>query len=376
MAEWARVVNTTIKDYLYGEEDKLMANRKLLAMIKSKGNIEYNKGGDGFQWQVPYKRAPLTVNNGEQPVSPSRQDRWKDAVLDFQGYAISDMMTKREKLKNTGRAALVKVFEQMLPRAMDDFRAKFSEELYIDSGATGNSGRITGIESMMGSTQTVNVGTGAARTANAADVVGYPNATYAGLSTVLANYSGTWGSTAGQTGIASTWPAGRGDEGYDFWSPTIVNYTSSAFNNSANTWAQNCVSAIRYMIDHLGRYLNEEGPLDMILLDRDLYRQFKEKLDPSQRIVVQNNLGLRALGFKDTIELDGVDITSEFGMPSSVGYGFNVGNMTMRSMQDKLFDAEGPVWVLLQRAYVVIIDCLCQLKFQSPRYFGKLVSLA
>lgn len=371
--EWARLVSTTITDYAKGAEDALMAKRILLAAMKSKGQIKYNCGGDGFAWQVPYRIAQLTVNDGETPVTPARQDRYKRATLDYVSYTIADMMTKREKLKNRGPAALINYFEEMTPNLLNDATQRFSEELYVDSSATGNSGRLSGIETMMATNGTVNVTSGAQRSATAADVAGYPNDTYAGLSTVLGNYSGSWGT---QSGLSSTWPNGTGELGYDFYSPVIVNYTSSSFNGTADTWTEQCVEATRFMITQMNRYTDNRGGLKTVLLDRELYRLYLNKLDSKERLLTESKLGLRSLGFQDTFQQDGVDITWEFGMPTAVGYGYNIENMELRSMQDRIFKVDGPEWNQIQRAYTVIVDFLGQLKFHSPRFFGKLITLA
>src|SRR5262245_11836282 len=113
MAEWARLTATTITNYGKGYEDKLVAKRVLLAAMKKKGLILYNQGGDGFSWQVPYRLAPMAVNDGETPITPQRQDRFKRATLDYIGYTLADQMTKREKLKNQGIPALINYFSEM-----------------------------------------------------------------------------------------------------------------------------------------------------------------------------------------------------------------------------------------------------------------------
>lgn len=371
--EWQRLVSTTIADYGKGAEDDLIAKRILLAAMKRAGRILYNKGGDGFSWQVPYRLAPLTVHDGETPITPARQDRFKRPTLDYVGYALADMMTKREKLKNKGPGALISYYEEMAPRLMSDASQLFSQELYIDSSASGNAGRLSGIETMMALNGTVTVSSGAQRSANAADIVGYPNDTYAGLSTVLGNYSGSWNS---QTALSSTWPNGVGDLGYDFYSPVVVNYTTTAIDETTHDWANQCVKATRLLITQMNRYADNRGGLKTILLDRELYRLYLNKIDSKERINTSSQLGLRALGFEDTFNQDGVDITWEYGMPAAVGYGYDIENMELRSMQDRLFVTDGPEWNRYNRSYSVIVDFFGQLKFHAPRFFGKLAALA
>lgn len=369
--EWARIVNTTIRDYLRGEENAVMRNRKLFAMMRKRGRIKYNCSGDGIDWKVRFRRAPIVTNNGEQELTFGRENRHKTAYLDFEGYAITDSMTKRERLKNRSTQAIVKLYSRMIPLLMEDMRDQFAEEIYIDSSASGNSGRMSGIETMMGGTQTIELATGSARPANAADPTVYPDTTYATLATELGSYTGGW--TSGD--IDSTWPFGRGDASYDFWSPVICNYTSTAFSGS--TWAANAVEAIRFAVEAVNsRNMLSDGQIDMVLLDRGLFRQFKDALDSKERINVTSNVGLRSLGFKDVIEQDGVEISAEYGLPAGVGYAFNLSALQFCSMQDKIFDADGPEYDVGSRSYRVAVDVLGQFRFKTPRSFAKLDAVA
>ena len=142
MAEWARLASTTIADYMKGVEDKLGTKSKLFGLLKKSGNIEYNVTGDQFKWQVEYREVPLTVNNGEQAITPKREDFVKQAALDYIGYVVSDSMTKREKLKNAaGPSQLVDYFATMAKRLERNATRRFMEEFYVNSGSTGNAGK-------------------------------------------------------------------------------------------------------------------------------------------------------------------------------------------------------------------------------------------
>jgi hypothetical protein len=50
--------------------------------------------------------------------------------------------------------------------------------------------------------------------------------------------------------------------------------------------------------------------------------------------------------------------------------------MYLHSMQDKIFETDGPEWHPLNRFYYVIVDFLGQMQFCAPRFFCKLASLA
>lgn len=347
-------------------------DRRFFAMVKSKGRQLYDCSGDGVQWPVRYIRNTPTVNDGEQSVEFSRFNRHTTAYLDYVGLTLAESMTKREKLKNRGKEAIVKFSTELGEMMTEDLTDRFAEEIYVDSSATGNSGRWSGLETMMAATQTVQINSGAARTANAADIVGYPNDTYATISTVLGNSGGSWGT---QADISSTWPMGRGSTEYDFWSPVICNYTSTALAGSAATWAVQCESATRFLIHAINGRIGAKQGVDLVLLDRELYRKFLEKQQARQTVTIQNSY-MNKLGFSDAFTLDGVDITTEYGVPSAVGYALTCSNVEIRSMQKQLFNMDDPDWDPATRSWRFVADCLGQFKFKSPRHFGKLVTLA
>jgi len=367
-SEWARIANSTIPKFLKGMEDEIARRRATFAMMKKNGTIKYNCTGDGIKWNVRYKRNTMLINDGEQTLETSRVNRLQNASLDFVGYAIAESYTKREKVKNRGPEAIANAIAESMNHARQDLEDQFSEEFYVDSSATGNSGRMTGLESMFAATQTITVTSGAARSANAADPVFYPNDTYAGLSTVLGNYNGTWNTS---TNIHSTWPYGKGKPEYDFWSPVIVNYESTAFDGSSSTFSANCVLATRFGIEAVnGRNMGGYGQMDLVIYDRGLFRVYKDKLDTKERVNITSSNPLKSLGFTDTIEQDGVTITSgEFGMPANVGYGLNMKAVELWSWQPQLFnlDEGAPEWDMHSRSYKFVIDFLGQWRFLSPR---------
>jgi hypothetical protein len=374
--EWARIANTTIQDVLREEEDTVMRSRPVYAMMLKKGRIKYNAGGDGFKWPVKNKRVLMTTNNGEQPIDFVRTNRWTTAELPWKGYIVADQITKRERLINKGNAAVINVFSRMASLLMDDIKDQFAEELYVDSSASNNSHRFTGLESMFAVNGTINITSGAQRSFQAADPCGSPDDTYAGIDTDLGAQGGAWGT---QSDINSVWPFGVGgvnQEAYDCWSPVVVNYKSSAFSATA-TWAANCVKAMRFGLDAVNtKNMMKYGQIDMIVLDRGLFRQFKDTLDSKERRIISSGNELYAMGFTDQIEQDGASILSEFGTPANVGYGLAIKAIELRSMQDQIFKADGPDYSFDNQAWRFIVDCHGQFRFMSPRNFFKLSGAA
>jgi len=250
---------------------------------------------------------------------------------------------------------------------MEDLEDHFGDELYIDGNASGNSKRIHGAESWLAQTQTINISTGDARANNAADKVGAPVDTYAGLLTTLGNYGGTW---------TGSWPQGTGDAHHDFWSPVIVNYTSSAFTGT--TFAANAVDAIRYLLLSSQKNKSKKGDMDLVLLEKDLYNDLLNDVDGKERFISRPSRqegSLAKLGFTNMINLDGTECTWEYGVPVNIGYGFNVDNLRLCSLQSSMFVPEGPDFDIASQSWRFSIDFYGNLE-SNPRTQGKLLNIA
>lgn len=371
---WDRIANTTIARHLRTVEDDTVRRRLLLRRMESLGNILYDMGGDTFDWRVRWRDHDMEVNNGEQAVTFDRTDLWKKASLDWGGYIVKDSYTLREKHQNKGTEAIVKWVGKTSSEMMKSIRQKFPAEFFVDQSATGNSDRLVGLESMFAQTQTVKISDGSYEAYSAADVVGAPNDTYAGLSTKLGNYDGTWNT---QSGVDSTWPFGNGDAAYDFWSPVIVNYVSTEWAGATNTWAANAIKSTRFAIDAVNHRCEAGMGADLVLLSSGMYRQWKNQFDQYQKVEVINNKDDN-WGFGETMTFDdGVRVTADFDVTPGVGYVLSMSNMEYHSVfPDQLFLAEGPDYSIEARAWRFLISALGQIKFASPKHFAKLAQLS
>ena len=364
--DWARSIATTIVNHLREEEVASLRKYKVFAAIEGQGNVRTNVSGRGFDWEIQYRNQQPSGNNGETPRSFARQNLWKRAELDFRGYQVSDAIYRKEMLENRGTQALVAVAGKMASRLLTSMEQHLAKEVWTDGTAAGNELRYHGMESFMGATQTLHVTTGAAQTANAADPFGAPSDTYAGLSTALGAYGGS------QT--SGVWPNGTADPEFDFYSPVIVNYTSSYFGNT--TWAANCVKAVREAIHQTRRNDSKEDQVDMAIIDRKMFIDFLNTLDAKERVIVSKANGLRSYGFTDVFELDGIEISQEVGVTTNAGYGLSIGNVELLCMAGQLLESEGPFYDETSQQYRYVVSTLGNLKFKSPRNFFKLVSLA
>lgn len=365
MADWSRVVNTTLRRYQKDAEPTLVRNLPLTAALEAAGRIQTNVSGDGYDWAVEYQRADVQGNSGNTALVFDAVDRYVRCYLEYRGYVATDSLKKRDFLKNRSPEALIKYYDKMGPKLFDDMERKLAVEQYIDGNANGNSERLHGLDTIFGTAgTTLNVDTGAVRAYNAGDYVFAPDDSYAGIDTDLAAYGGSW---------SGPWPdSGEGSDTYDFFSPVLVNYESSAFAQTSNTWKDNCVEAIRFGLTALQKDASVKGIADMAFLDRRMFRQLKTKLATTEKTEITANSKLRSYGFRDSIEIDGCAVMGVFGCPAGVGYMLNTNHVSMVSMQKRLFEIEGPVWDMQTRCWRTVCDFLGDLIFDSPKFFGKL----
>jgi len=114
----------------------------------------------------------------------------------------------------------------------------------------------------------------------------------------------------------------------------------------------------------------------MVVMDRDLYIQYLNRLDSKERAIVTRENSLRSYGFSDVFEQDGVEITSEYACPRNKAFGLSIGNMEMRCLEGQLFTAEGPFFSEETQAYRYACSTLGNLRFRTPRNFFMLDAIA
>ena len=372
--DWARVIQTTIQNYLRETEQTTFRRFKVFAMLEGSGNVVMNAAGLNLNWQVRMRNQPVSGNSGETPRVFARQNLFQTATLPYRGYQVTDSIYKREMLENRGQAALINVAGGMATRLEESMSQHLAKEIYVDGNKAGNELRFHGLESMFAVDGTVSIVDGSKRTANADDPFGWPADNYAGLNTSL-------GAVAGSQ-LEGSWPNGVADPEYDFWSPIVVNYTSKYFKgkNSAGadsfTWDDQCVQAVREGIQQAKRNDTKESQIDMVVLDRKLYISYMNKLDSKERALISSNTGLKLYGFKDAFQQDGVDITTEYSVPLGCGYGLSIANMELYCMEGNLLTSEGPFYNEDTQAYRYVVSVLGNIKLKSPRNFFKLQAIA
>jgi hypothetical protein len=329
MNDWGRSTAVSIARYIQGEEQAVLRDHPLLALLQQRGRVEFNVSGNSVEKRLKIRQAPLIGYADGDTLNYQRRNRWVVASLDHRGYYVSDSYGKVEKLANRGKERIVDLVGGMSERLMEDLRENFAMQLYVDGYATGNEKFLCGLESIFGNSGAATNG-----------FVAINSDTYAGLSTALSDKGGSWGASGG----ATTWPLGRGSSEYDYFSPLIVDYTDGSWAAGTKTWPNTCGEAMRFALHYSEKNVSSKGRTDLILLDRELHRQFLDANDTKQVINVNRgqDVGpLTGLGFGKAINYDGASLITGFGLPyynsAPLGYGLNVDQIQLWSMQGQLF---------------------------------------
>lgn len=318
-SEFLRIDKTTIGEQIKEEEINIVRNQKVLALLEDNGRITFNHSGKRMEFNVRKSRNSLIPYGDGGSLDFPRVNRWEDAALPWRGYVASEQVGKLEKLKNQGEPARINFVAEIVEALMDDVRYGFGAEFFKDGNATGNENRIHGFPSFLAIT--------------GSNQYTAPSDSYAGLSTVLGDLGGAV--------LSGSWPDGQFDAEYDAWSPMTVNYTHASWTAATDNWANNVLEVLRAGIVHNANLRGKgQGMLEVILMTAEMYRLYLEAQASKERIVVnrnQDNSRLIAMGFKDVVNYDGVDLSFESEVPSTEAFGINTKMMELKSLQPQLF---------------------------------------
>lgn len=324
--------------------DETARNHVILAMLQKKGRIRYGEDGKQLTWPVRYKRHELETYVDGQKVQFKRINPYLWATVDWRAYDMNTVVTKFEVLTTKGESALFRLYGQKTRELKDDFRRELAGKFFQD-GSDGKN--FIGIEGIMSGTYA------------AGSKLGTPNGTYAGLDQTEGTYGGS--------SIA--------DVEYSFWSPTLVNYGSSAWAASGQTFADTGLEAVRYGILRTMRRNAVGERIDYVDLHLDMYNDFMELYSGKENLYVNKgsrNGPLAQLGF-ETLEYDGVEITWEEDVPADTGYGINCNYVDLCLLSDTLVDGSVE-YDIDSKGWKLDADIFGQFKFKSPQHQFKLYS--
>lgn len=365
------VVNATITRHLREVEDSCMRNRVAFAMFKKKGRVKYNCSGKDTDWRVKYKIPSSQGYSDMEGVDYAVHEKFLVPALDWRARLATDAMSIMQKMMNKGAEAIVNHYATIMPDLEKSLTDGLSADLFIDGNAAANLKLPCGLETMFGTRTTPAAG----------DRIAEPGDTYADFATNLGDKGGTWTSDLG-TGnypnatLANDWPDGQGDYEYDYYSPKLVNWSSTGWDTGSTSWQDNAEYALSQTATWCVTSGGKDGALDMFLTTPRMLNQFKNSQRARQTINVQPTTSpLWALGFRDVMNLDGIDITSDYDVPANTCYGLNFDEMRMDSLNPQLFWNHAPTWDPRTLSDLFVIGFFGQFRFR-PKHMAKLKNYA
>ncbi len=183
--------------------------------------------------------------------------------------------------------------------------------------------------------------------------------------------------TAPNATLANDYPDGQGDTEYDYFSPKLVNWSSTGWGTGATTFEDNCWRVIGQTITWLTIQGGDDGMPEICILAPNLFQGYKNHEEAIRRISVPANTA-NDLGFKgNALNQDGCTISADFDCPSNTGYMVNTSAVEIASWMPELFWMRGPTED--PRAAFSTLwasGFYGQMKIESPKYIAKIKNYA
>lgn len=364
--EWVGVIQANAPLFVKGYEDLTIRNRYILSLLKQRGRLEYSQSGYECNWQVQFDQNNVNQYADGGLLDFNRSDLYRRCTLDWRAYTATDLMTKLEKAKNQGTTQLINRYNEIGKQLMKSIADKFGGELYKDGNETGRENCIHGIESFMGTGTTV-----------AADRIAKPDDSYAGRNTDLGDQGGNWSTdltTSPNANVDTDWPDGNGDVKYDFYSPKILNWSSTNWGTASQTWLDNCHFVISQGQTWLTMTGGKDAQVDVFVCAANLFQGYKNSLESLRRVIVPHK-GANDLGFGNVINQDGMAVMADYDCPVNTGYFFNANKMKLSSLHSELFWTEGPTFDIRTLSWLWAVGFFGNAKF-DVKWFGKTKNIA
>lgn len=352
-----RISTQVINKYLRKKVEPIYRKSKLLGMLRAKKRILFNQDGDGIVWFPRFVKRDITASDGTTiDISFPKTATRKKASLPWRSYNLGESVGKYERLVGqSSEVAIFKVYQDALDQLTGDFTDAFGPKLYGDGGAAGSK-ELMGFETWLASTGSL-ISNG---------VCADPSDTYAGLSTALGNYGGDW-----TPDTSDAWPTGTGDSEYHAWSPILVDYNATGHGASTTNWSNQWQRSMRFANDYMETVQNRT--IDAFCLNTKLLNSAKTSLEADQQIEVTQQSEMTKLGFR-TLQFEGIELFSEYGVPDAVGYGIIWESMTLRSMQGQLFAMEKDRDIRSMDD-LMAVDFWGNLQMETPAWMAKLLAI-
>ena len=370
--EWVGIVATIAPKYTKGAIDLTRRGQLWLPLMEKRGRVTFGHVGERLIWSAQYLNQPVTGYSDGQGITYQRHDIYKPMSLDWRGYNGTDLMTEVERLKYSDEVGIVNRYKTTIKTLTNSARKTLGMGIYVDGNAAGHENEFHGLPSFTG-----------AGTCAAADIVAQPSDTYAGCSTAVGQY-GSWSTdltTATQnvgvgypnSTIATDWPEGYGDVGYDFFSPILSNWSSPNWvDHTTTTWPTNCEAVLRRNVQWLSLNAGMERASLYCFMAGNLFTQFKDHMSTKMHILTPVKEA-EELGFPEVLNFEGMGLKAEYGTPAGQFNIFNFEQMELMVLGEEVKELIVPIGPTLDPRtgdYLFRVRVLGNMKYESPKFFG------
>lgn len=330
-----QIDDTTKIGYTKGASNLTLRSRLKLALLRRKGRVTYNWEGKNCTWQFKFSQPPIRMlpGIGGGVIDFANHDAYRQNEIDWRGYFGTDSISMLQKQVNRGAAALVNLFQTKQNDLMSSIRDNFCAELYKDGQAAGRLMAIHGLATFTGQ-----------GTVTAADKIAAPDGTYGKFATDIGTFNGSWTANLGtfnNASLATDWPDGSGTAEYDVTSPKLVNWSSTGWGTGSTLWEDNCWRVLSQTILWLTTTGGNDGMPDICTMPSHLLQGIKNHEEAIRRVLIPSPAALE-LGFKGTLNMDGVELAPDFDCPVNTFYMENLSQTEIRSLFPELFWIKGP----------------------------------
>lgn len=373
---------TAAPKYMNDFMDQTMRKHSLLNMMKEYGMIEYNAGDAATIYQIKVREHAVRTKVDTTRLTFENSDLFEQCEVDVRAYEASDILTEEQYKKNQGEGRLINLMDAKMKGMVSTLWRRMNEYLYHDGDLAAYLDGFRGLESCLADDGATVVG----------DRVAAPSDTYAGLSTALGNFGGTWSTdlaSADQynTTLANDWPNGKGSNGsYDANSPLLINWSSTAWGTSSNLWDDNLEIVLReaQAIQKI-RCGDINAPIFFIMPSM-MYTKAENFY--SQRHRHYAPFGGEQGYSEQNLMVDGVVLRVDYGVPANTVYGvcpdhieafffppMNRGGSGAEVGDEAFIDAFGPTWDEASGAYLMRADVYGNFRMY-PKYLVKMKNYA
>lgn len=367
MSFYSRIDTTLISHYFKSFWENTTNHRAALQALMKRGHIETGISGKNLVWDFRAGRHQDTDYGEAETIDITRKNHYAQANLPWSFLTVSDAITRDEIAMSQGPEAIVRHEKELLKNLTNDFETRINYRFLNTDGPASSGNVLYGVPSFFGYAGGTAAGD---REAVASD-------TYAGQSTAL----------NGVTGVDNVEA--------DAWTPTIVNYTSTAFNSgSAATWAGQALKVITYAKDQITFGTKAEEQPDLMFVTRQMLSDLKNLITSQQRMVITTapgDSGPQGLGITGSVQHDGLEVVMDADQPTDEAYMLNFRQIWMECLPKVSLESTGPKLSgsnkkpdyfevatqddIRSNGILVRVNLRSQFRF-NPRYHARLKNIA